>query len=170
MSGAEAITSGTRLTDEAAIRAVLASYCRAVDRADPGLLTSCFWDDASVDYGGYKGPAHPFCPLLVDAISSWGQTHHQLGQTLIEFACEASALVETYVIASHFPAHGQGEEMTYLGRYLDRFERRGAEWRIGARVIVMSWTRLAPASHDPQGRAVAGLRGAGRKPDDPLYE
>lgn len=170
MNGPGAITSGARLTDEAAIRAVLASYCRGVDRADTELLTNCFWDDASVDYGGYKGPAHPFCPLLAEAISSWDQTHHQLGQTLIEFAGEASARAETYVTASHFPADGQGEEMTYLGRYLDRFERRGTEWRIGTRVIVMSWTRLAPASHDPQARAVAGLRGAGRKPDDPLYE
>jgi len=170
MSGAGVITSGARLADEAAIKAVLASYCRAVDRADIELLTSCFWDDSSVDYGGYKGPAQPFCPLLVNAIQSWGQTHHQLGQTLIEFAGEASAQVETYVTASHFPNQGQGDEMTYLGRYLDRFERRGAEWRIGARVIVMSWTRLAPVSHDPHGGAVAGLQSAGRKPDDPLYE
>lgn len=170
MSGAGAITSAARLADETAIRAVLASYCRAVDRADPELLADCFWDDASVDYGGYKGPAHPFCPLLVDAIRGWGQTHHQLGQTLIEFAGEASARAETYVTASHFPTRGQGEEMTYLGRYLDRFERRSADWRISARVLVMSWTRLAPVSHDPRGKAVAGLRGAGRKPDDPLYE
>ena len=79
--------------------------------------------------------------------------------------------IETNVpLVSESATNSQGEEMTYLGRYLDRFERRGAEWRIGARVIVMSWTRLAPASHDPQGRAVAGLRSAGRKPDDPLYE
>lgn len=169
MSGPGAMPSGARLADETAIRAVLASYCRGVDRADPELLANCFWDDASVDYGGYKGPAQPFCPMLIDAIKSWGQTHHQLGQTLIEFTGEASALAETYVTAGHFPAHGQGDEMTYLGRYLDRFERRGAEWRIGTRVIVMSWTRLVPASHDPQARSVAGLRSAGRKPDDPLY-
>ena len=169
MSGAGAIPGAEQLAHEAAIRAVLASYCRAVDRADAGLLARCFWDHARVDYGGYKGAAQPFCPLLVDAIRGWGQTHHQIGQTLVEFAGEGAARVETYVTAGHFPAAGQGEEMTYLGRYLDRFERRGGEWRIAERVIVMSWTRLAPVTHDPQGSAVAGLQLAGRKPDDPLY-
>jgi hypothetical protein len=170
MGCAEVAADSARLADEAAIQAVLAIYCRAVDRADAELLARCFWHDSSVDYGSYNGPAQPFCPLLVDAIRNWGQTHHQLGQTLIEFVGEAKARAETYVTASHFPASGQGEEMTYLGRYLDVFEKRGAQWRISARVIVMSWTKLTPASHDPQGGVVAGLRSAAHRPDDPLYE
>ncbi|MFZ9394928.1 MAG: nuclear transport factor 2 family protein [Erythrobacter sp.] len=170
MSGPGRIRTADELASEAAIRAVLAGYCRAVDRADADLLEACFWGDATVDYGGYKGAAAPFCPLLVEAIRAWGQTHHQLGQTLVEFTGGDAARVETYVTAGHFPAGGQLDEMTYLGRYLDRFERRGDEWRIADRVIVMSWTRVGPVSHDPAGSAVAGLRTAARKPDDPLYE
>ena len=164
-----AIPSPARLAGEAAIRAVLAQYCRAVDRCDAELLARCFGEGAVVDYGGYCGLAQPFCPALIDAIKAWGQTHHQIGQTIIEFIDDDLAHAETYVTASHFPGEGQGEEMTYLGRYIDRFERRGDSWSIANRVIVMSWTRHAAVSHDPCAGAVWQLRVAARKPDDAIY-
>lgn len=158
-----------QLADESAIRAVLATYCRGVDRADAACLRPCFWDDAAVDYGGYQGAAQPFCALLPDAIAAWGQTHHQIGQTLIDWRGGDMAAVETYVTAFHFPADGAGREMTYVGRYWDRFERRDGVWKIANRVVVMSWTQNPLASHGEAAAAVAGLTLAARVPEDVVY-
>ena len=55
------------MADRLAIIEIIHMYARGVDRADAGILKSTCWEDAELDYGGYKGPAHPFC----DALARW---------------------------------------------------------------------------------------------------
>ena len=60
---------------------------------------------------------------------------------------------------------------TITPQRLDRFERRGDEWRIAARAVAIDWYREYPDTTDwalgPFGMGDGG-RG-GRAPDDPSY-
>lgn len=156
--------------DECAIRALLALYCRAVDRCDKEAFLKCFWEGARVNYGAYHGLAADFVAPLLESLQGWEQTHHQLGQTYIDWRGAGHAMVETYVTAWHLPEEPRGQEMTYLGRYYDRFENTGGVWKIADRRIVMGWTRYSSRTHNADDESVAGLINSARKPDDVIYE
>jgi hypothetical protein len=52
------------MADRLAIIEIMHAYARVVDRADAEILKSAYWDDAELDYGGYKGSAHVFCTVF----------------------------------------------------------------------------------------------------------
>jgi len=163
-----------RLADEHAITEIIHMHCRGVDRADETALKLCYWPEATVSYGAEPAPAHPFCEDLVPAIKAFAQTHHLVSNILVDFpdsSNPALATVESYLIAFHYlkDSQGQDSEMTYLGRYLDRFEKRGNQWKIMQRTPVMSWSQNAATTHDDQHPALAALTRAGRYPFDPVY-
>ena len=86
------------------------------------------------------------------------------------------AAVETYVTAYHYLAGeggAQDTEMTFLGRYLDRFERRGASrggvWKISHRQVLMDWNQNANGSAVLEGPPFDGLARGARYPSDPVY-
>ena len=62
------------MADRLAIIEIIHTYARGVDRADAEILKSACWDDAELDYGGYKGPAHPFCDALPDGLRKFVNT------------------------------------------------------------------------------------------------
>ena len=163
-----------RLADEHAIGEIIHMHCRGVDRADEAALKLCYWPEATVSYGAEPAPAHPCCEGLVPAIKAFAQTHHLVSNILVTFpdrSDPSTASVESYLIAFHYLRDPQGEdsEMTYLGRYLDTFEKRGDQWKIMQRTPVMSWSQNAATTHDDQHPALAALTRAERFPDDPVY-
>jgi len=134
----------TRLLHEAAIHRVLHRYCRGIDRLDAELIRSAYWPDASDDHGVFKGRADDFVTWVVDALRSFEQTQHFLGQSSIEIA-EDDASSETYFIARHVVARDDARFLeTFGGRYVDRFARRNGEWRIARRAVVHDWSRIEP--------------------------
>ncbi|MEM9744088.1 MAG: nuclear transport factor 2 family protein [Pseudomonadota bacterium] len=154
-----------------AIQAVLARHSRGVDRAVEADLRACYWDDATVAYGGINGPAQEFCAILPQAIRGFDRTAHVVSNTLIDFnADQHRAAVESYVTAYHYRADPAGDQdMIFLGRYLDRFERRGSVWRISHRQVVMDWNLNQPATAIHEGPPFDGLARGARAPEDPLY-
>ena len=160
-----------KVADELAIRHVLAVHCRGVDRADEAALKSAYWADAEVAYGGFNGPAHVFCEALPTSIRRFARTQHSISNVLIAFASDTDARVETYVNAYHYLSveEGPDSEMTYLGRYLDRFQRRDDIWKIQHRTVVMDWNQNAETSAIWDGPPFDGLARGERAPDDPLY-
>jgi len=165
------VPGAAELADRAAIAEIIALHCRGVDRADEATLKSCYWLDATTAYGPDAVPAHGFCAELVPAIKAFRQTHHMVTNILYAFD-GAQARVESYLIAFHYLAgpDGADSEMTYLGRYLDRFEKRGDVWKIKHREPVMSWSQNAATTHDAEHPALSALRQAGRFPDDVVYK
>lgn len=163
------------LAQESAIRQVLAMHCRGVDRADEAALKSCYWPEATVAYGPAPAPAHEFCAGLVSTIKAYAGTHHLIGNVLIDFADGpqgVSAKVETYLTAYHYlkdDGRSADSEMTYLGRYLDTFEKREGCWKIIHRVPIVSWSQNAAASHNGDHPALAPLTKAAYYPDDAIY-
>ena len=169
MREAGEVPSLAEVADRLAIQDVLAQHSRGVDRADEAILKSAYWPDAEVAYGGFNGPAHEFCAMLPGAIKRYAATQHTITNLSIDLR-GADARVETYVTAYHYLAAEAGDtEMTYLGRYLDRMQKRGDVWKILYRQVVMDWNRNAPASAILEGPPFDGLARGARQPTDPLY-
>ncbi len=166
------VPSPNRLADRAAIEDIIHLHCRGVDRADTASLKHCYWPEATAAYGKEAVPAQPFCETLAQAIKGFSGTHHLVSNVMINFSPdEQKADVETYLIAFHYSAMPDAgdQEMTYLGRYLDRFEKRDNQWKIMHRQPIMSWSQNAAASHDEKHPALSALTKAARYPDDPVY-
>ena len=173
-----------------AITEVIYRYARAIDRMDEALLRSVF-HPGSRHFHFYQGPSSApereaggddpgdFVRFALNVLSVHTRTHHQLGNTLIEFDSDTHAQVETYFTAYH-RMRAQGDplasddafetEMDYFvaGRYLDRFELHDGAWKIAHRTGMTDWVRL----ESPSPRGIAGIDPdtiGKRAPDDLVY-
>lgn len=160
------------LLDREAIRDALYRYCRGIDRLDEAALRSAYWPDATDNHGAYKGSAAGFIDMALVKLQKAGRMIHQISNILIELHGDVAA-VESYFMAYQEEMDAQSKPLETLlcGRYVDRFECRGGEWRVAARTVAYDWMRQTPLT---QGlRAVDfGLRQptGDRCPADPVYE
>lgn len=155
------------IADRLAIVEVIHTYARGVDRADAGILKSTCWPDSELDYGGYKGPAYPFCDSLPDGLKNFVNTQHQISNILMAIDGD-EARVECYLTAHH--RRKDDSEMTYIGRYLDHMEKRGDVWKIKYRKIVMTWHQDAAMSENfDQNASLVPISRATHDDDDPSF-
>ena len=155
------------LLAEALIKDVHLRFCRANDRRDEELMRSCFHADAVIEL-------HE--PFEVEAFLAFGRTvlrrftvtWHNTGNQLVEVDGD-SAWAEHYTISSHRIAADGAEperDLVAYGRYIDRMERRGGEWRIARRTLIVDYTRTDPVPASAPGfRTPAGARDR----SDPSY-
>ena len=156
------------IADRLAIQEVLAWHSRGLDRLDAAALKACYWPEAEVDYGSYKGGAHVFADLVVGALGDgYELTRHGLGNQIIDISGN-EALVETCVSAGHL-FKGAEQDMHFYGRYLDRLEKRDNAWKILHRQVVMDWNKLLPVDDQREADAFKDLSKGAHYPDDPLY-
>lgn len=150
------------------ISEALFRYARGVDRVDAALIKSAFWPDATDNHGTFTGNAHAFADYLMTSLSHFVQTSHVISNILVELDGEAGR-GECYVTAYH-EIEGKDDTLipiTLGGRYLDRFERRGVEWKIAKRLFVLDWLSLPQeAAHLQPVFDKITVRGA-RSPNDP---
>jgi len=158
----------SELLDERAIRNVVLTYCRGVDRMDRELVRSCYHDDATEEHGSFAGTIEEYLDWVWRVLARYDRTMHLVANQLVELRGDR-AHCETYGIAFHEgdPADPT-KNLTTGFRYLDRFERRAGAWAIVRRVGVTDWCRLlGPETRwDIPGSFALGRRGAA----DPLYE
>jgi hypothetical protein len=161
------VTDAERLNqvaDKQAITEALTRYCRGIDRADPAIMKSAFHEDAHLSHGAFEGRAWDFADRVVDGMSHFIASAHMLSNILIEVRGDR-ANAEAYVHAIHHePTHADH----VVGRYLDRLERRGGEWRIAHRQTVLVWTHRHENAAETFAPLVAFARSA-RGPEDPLF-
>lgn len=136
-----------RMLDHSEIRDVLARYARGIDRADAELLKSCYHPDAIEEHAGnYEGNAHAYVEEAMPRVMQMGPMQHLLGSSHIDVDGD-TAYVETYVWTFVRLQAEQGEMDTLTGgRLVDRFERRGGEWKIAHRWTVFDWNRDTPSA------------------------
>lgn len=152
-----------------AIRQTLARYCRGVDRGDPDILLSVYHDGATDRHGPFDGPASDFAAMLIqgmDASPIVGQ--HHITNVLIELDGPDKANVESYYVAwQPVPTETEGQwgHVMVGGRYLDRFEERGGDWRIVQRDVLMDWSN--PPVPAIGWSAAASFPTGGRRDADP---
>lgn len=122
-----------------AITTNLARHSRGVDRNDFDLLSSAYHPDGEVAYGMFTGPARDFARFLTDALNGAPVTLHRTANMLIKVDGDR-ARSESYIMAYTRTPEGDGWMQRLIGgRYLDRHERRGDEWRLAHRTYVLDW-------------------------------
>jgi len=158
--------------DRIAIEDCLHRYCHAVDRCDADLLRTVYWPEGSDDYGFWSGNAMDFVEFCIPILNSRGQTLHAISNIMMRID-DDEARVQCYfnAIERVIGKDGKPNDVTFLGRYLDVFEKRGEDWKIITRkVLVDSW-RIFDDSCDWE-RGVFGTRVpmGKRGEDDPSAE
>lgn len=132
-----------QLLDERDIHDVLRRYCRGVDRCDAALIASCYHQDAVDDHGNWltTGPGAP--QAIISRVKPGADAAmHFMGNVLIEVEGD-TAFAESYLLAFRSSEkEGRPSTRTRAVRFVDRFERRGGEWRISERVVVDDWNRV----------------------------
>jgi hypothetical protein len=130
-----------QLWDREQIRQCLTRYCRGVDRFDRELILSAFHPDCLDEHGKFVGNREEFVEW---ALGQHGAAH------LSHQHCLLNQTVEIEGDAAHSEAYfmfvcmnRKGKPLTLGGgRYVDRFEKRGGEWRIAARVTLRDWALM----------------------------
>jgi SnoaL-like domain len=159
------------VADRQAIGDCISLYARGVDRADAELLTEVFWEDAKIRGELFSGGPAQFVAFSVSAgAKNWDRMMHILSNTIIRINGDRAA-AESYFYGYHVGHAGSPFDLIISGRYLDRFDKRGDEWRISEKTIIFEWQREFPGSGGgkpgPMGSKV-GLKGE-PAPHDPSY-
>ena len=125
-----------QLSDLECIRETALRYCRGVDRLDAELMKSAYWPEATDHHGVFVGNAMDFVDMCMTAHLHWRSTHHCIFNHSIELDPDGRhARGEIYNVTYLFQKDAPVLD-TWHGRYLDVYEKRGAEWRILERVCV----------------------------------
>jgi hypothetical protein len=160
--------------DYVAILQVLARYCRGVDRLDPALVESAYWEDSFDDHGPFKGTGAEIAAQAIHLLRETFDSHtHLIGQSLIDVRGDRAA-VETSFVA--YSAHKGGQRrggphvVTMIGgRYSDLFAKRAGEWRILRREVLYDWTTETSQHAGLDFERLEGLRTPGDR-SYPLFE
>jgi len=153
--------SPERIADRLQIQDGIHRWCRAVDRLDEAGMRAVFHPDATDMHGAFNGDVEGLVGWIRSRHAGIPFSMHAVSNILIEFAGPDLALVETYVrTTQRYPAEarqaldqlaggraGEGEgamDLLTCSRYVDRFERRGGEWKIAARTLVADWKQFVP--------------------------
>jgi hypothetical protein len=127
------------LLEREKIRDCIACLARGEDRRDAELIKQCYWPDSTTDYGVFVGSFDQYLAWVVPGSPAIPVTQHVLGQTVIKLKGEIASC-ETHVNSYHRINMGAEERDTVIGgRYLDRLEKRGGEWRIAQRTMLYDW-------------------------------
>ncbi|MCJ2178001.1 nuclear transport factor 2 family protein [Novosphingobium album (ex Hu et al. 2023)] len=155
------------LIAESEIKDVHIRFCRANDRMDQALMRSCFHPDAVIQLHETLD-VDAFVALGQTILSQYTATWHNTGNQLVEVDGD-TAWAEHYTTSSHrISADAKGPERDFIaqGRYVDHMEKRGGEWRIARRTMVLDFLRTEPLA---PGETGLGSTGGKRDRSDPSY-
>jgi SnoaL-like domain len=130
------------LIDRQEILDCIHRYSRALDRHDDALLESVFHEDAIDNHGRWVGGRAEFVQWANHECHSKlaGHMHH-----VTTHNCEIDgdrAESESYVLFVHRYKDGETVQVAG-GRYIDLLEKRGGEWRISLRRLILDYRYLA---------------------------
>lgn len=133
------------LLDKQEINEVVLRYCRGIDRRDFGLVRECYHPDARDHHGSFSGSVEEYIAWVDKLTSRYLWSMHLVANVLIEFADhsgeKSTAACETYGVSLHRSDDAKPYMNLATGfRYLDRFGKRGGEWKIAERTAVGEWS------------------------------
>lgn len=134
-----------RLQSETEIRALLAGYCRALDRMDKPAAYAVWHPGGTALYHDiFEGTGRGFVDWVWGAHAGMERHSHQIAQSLIDVRGDI-ARSETYITVALWTlpdASGVQQEIVSRGRYLDRLSRREGRWAIDHREHVLDMQSL----------------------------
>jgi hypothetical protein len=142
------------IIDQQAIRTLLVkerlhelemAYCRGVDRRDPDLLRSIFFEDAVEEHGDmYRGSATDFVDWVFNEfIGKYELTTHYVLNEWYRVD-EDRAEGETHRISHHRVRTPEAKETIAACRTFNRYECRNGIWKISYRGVVRDWIYERP--------------------------
>jgi hypothetical protein len=164
------------LLDKQAIQEKIHLYCRAIDRLDGEQLRSVYWPEGTDDHGSFTGNAHEFADFIMGdlrkrVIDGMHAIMHSVIAVQGNFATAESyywayqlcpggtEAVAEFFGASYAAAHAAVIDTPHDfycgGRYIDLFEKRGAEWRVLKRKITNEWNDVRPSNRITSEGAIA---------------
>ncbi len=172
----EELSAVEKLIAKSEMHDVLLRYCQGVDRNDPALLKTVYWEDGYDDHGAmFQGPGWEFSKFFegIAGKKKPAGAMHVLSNHYVEFEGPDLAFSEAYymTLGHSLLDEKTAQLFTFCGRYLDRFERRNGEWRTAHRICLHEWNRTEryePQPDYPGAFAKAFVQGSG-KPDDVNY-
>jgi len=133
-----------------ACREAARRYSHGLDRLDADWMKSAYWPDGTDDHGVFVGNAHEFVEHCMASHRRWSFTMHAITNHSVEIDDDGvHARGECYNVTYLQRPDGTGLDI-WFGRYLDRYEKRGDEWRILHRVCVHEGDRREPANEGMQ--------------------
>jgi hypothetical protein len=116
------------------------AYCRGVDRRDPDLLRSIFFEDAVEEHGDmYRGKAWDFVDWVFrDFVGKYELTAHYVLNEWYRVEGER-AEGETHRVSYHRYRDPEPTELIAACRTFNRYECRGGVWKIAFRGVTRDW-------------------------------
>lgn len=154
------------LADKQAIKELIRTYCRAVDRLDIPLGHSIWHEDGVADYGKdyYQGPGKGVIDLICQHHLGLLSHSHQVTNILIDLRGDEAGS-ESYVYGTMRREHeGKHMQIGVWARYLDHWEKREGRWGLIKRMVVYDHEEMREVA--PMGQEIRSARGA----DDPSYQ
>lgn len=144
------------LLDRQEITRLLHQVARATDRGDQQLFSDAYHDDGQDFHGVANGHVSGIVAAL-GSMNNWCvASHHSITNIDIQINGD-TADVESYFRAFHRRSDETGDwDELLLGRYVDRFERRSAVWKIAKRICIFDWSSIEPGNQTPWTAAYAG--------------
>ncbi|WP_216870672.1 nuclear transport factor 2 family protein [Modestobacter excelsi] len=165
------VTALRELLDKQAIQDVMTRYARLIDRRDPQLSRTIFWEEGTDDHGLHKGSAEGFLASVLANPRGILTAYHNLGPASVEFVGGHQAKVESYFLYVCTREWNEGLALgTLTGRYRDLFEKRNGEWRVLHRTVVYDTSSLTPYEPAWKSFGMEKARHSAAAPDDPIYE
>jgi hypothetical protein len=138
------------------IHDALLRYCWGIDRGDLALVLSAFHEDARDNHSGVEeGAVERFTRTVVEG--STMRTSHNLSNVLIQVDGDRAAAQSNLIAWHQFEYEGKTCDWVIAGRYLDRLECRGGQWRIAHRTVVYDIERFDEAGEKPVGHPAASF-------------
>lgn len=153
------------VVDKQAIRDLIYTYCRAVDRQDISLGHSVWHDDGYADYGAdfYQGPGRGVIDTICMQSGHLLSQSHQVTNILIDLEGDRAGS-ESYISSTYrLQRNGTLMHMAVWARYLDAWERRDGRWGLMRRKVIFDHDEIRAAT--PMGRATEFKRDR----SDPSY-
>lgn len=155
---------------KAAIRDVLTSYCRSMDRMDRDLALGVWHPGGTCEYVDmFEGTGAGFVDWVWEQHEGMLRHSHQITNVLMEVDVDRDrAVSEAYVtVALWSPPEDAPTEIISRGRYLDRWSCRDGRWAVDHRVYVQDLMTMTPIPASSLDGAAAQSR---RDREDPSYE
>lgn len=175
-------TSLDALLAKASVVEVLNRYAQAIDRKRWDIARAAFHDDATADYGAYRGDVDGLFDYIQGRHGAIEQSMHFMGQTVVDLDGNIAHAVSPTIVYQRRRADAGGSVAMFADvdadgleratvqigcRYLDRLEDRGHGWKIVSRTIVHEWMRNVVVDETSSMNADWAL--ASRETDDPLF-
>jgi ketosteroid isomerase-like protein len=162
------------LLDKEAIRDLVLSYSRGVDRQDFAFLRTLYSEGAiEDDHGGaYSGSAEGYVDWLQDIMGKVvDNSVHLVHNHMIVLLGPDRAEGEVYVSGHSRLAlpDGNREDLTHGMRYLDHYAKSAGRWRFSRRTIIVDWLTAGPTQWAPDRPDTRDAQFGKPGPDDPSY-